>query len=380
VSLADPANHHGSHTHLLHPLDTGDERYAEVDAVIVPTARPVAYLHEAMRLARGLGCPVLALCSRWASAVAAEKLGWELDVEVLAIDVRPDLPLPAFQTDRMLAGTKFDRRTDTSLKRNLGLVLAKAAGWRRVVFLDDDIAVPELDDLRRAAGLLATHDAVGLVNLGYPDNSVVCHAHRMAGGDQDTFVGGGALLVSPGAGSSFFPSIYNEDWFFLLNDVRLRPVTQVGRVYQKRYDPFADPRRARAEEFGDCLAEGLFWQLDHGRRVQDAGAPFWAEFLIRRQRFIEDVITRVRRQDLEPGERDRMIAALRAAEGRRRHITAELCVAYLRAWRGDQSRWRRYLAELPPTDIETALAGLRLPYHVSNRSAELGRAAAGLAS
>ena len=66
------------------------------------------------------------------------------DVEVTAIDVG-NLPgglLPRFGTDYLMEDSRFDRRTDTSLKRNVGLLIAQLMGWQRVVFLDDDIEVP----------------------------------------------------------------------------------------------------------------------------------------------------------------------------------------------------------------------------------------------
>jgi hypothetical protein len=62
--------------------------------------------------------------------------------------------------------------------------------------------------------------------------------------------------VSATEGASFFPDIYNEDWFYLLDDDRLRPVTLVGEAIQPAYDPYRDPCRAQVEESGDDLAEG----------------------------------------------------------------------------------------------------------------------------
>src|SRR5437016_6213547 len=78
-------------------------------------------------------------------------------------------------------GLRFERRTDVSLKRNIGLAVARMAGWQRLMFLDDDIVVEEPDHIRKAGALLGTFGAVGLANNGFPDNSVVCHANRAAG-------------------------------------------------------------------------------------------------------------------------------------------------------------------------------------------------------
>ena len=41
-------------------------------------------------------------------------------------------------------------------------MLARLALWKRVVFLDDDITVPEAADLERAAALLGDYAGLGL--------------------------------------------------------------------------------------------------------------------------------------------------------------------------------------------------------------------------
>ena len=158
----------------------------------------------------------------------------------------------------MLAGTVFARRTDLSAKRNLALLLSHMAGWSRILFLDDDITSLNPDDVRKASSLLDTHNAVGLRVCGFPDHSVVCHAYREAGGEQQSFIGGGALVIEVKRSNSFFPDVYNDDWFFLLDGRKsLQPVAVTGQVIQYPYDPFRNPDRARAEELGDVLAEGI---------------------------------------------------------------------------------------------------------------------------
>ena len=104
---------------------------------------------------------------------------------------------------------------------------------------------------------------------GFPDHSVVCHAYRQAGGEQQSFIGGGALAVEVKRSKSFFPDIYNDDWFFLLDGSKwLQPIAVRGQVIQQPYDPFRTPDRARAEELGDVLAEGIYWLLDQDRSFQ----------------------------------------------------------------------------------------------------------------
>ncbi|HKS44894.1 MAG TPA: hypothetical protein VJT49_07205 [Amycolatopsis sp.] len=349
--------HRGSHRGLLVRAAVADARPADVDAIIVPTARPAVYLRNAFALGRELGCPLVALCSKRSRAWEVEKLARHAGVTVIAVDTDrlPHRQMPDFETTEMVRGTRFSRLTDTSFKRNLGLLLARIAGWQRIVFLDDDITVPIPGNLRDAAGLLERHATAGLANGGFPDNSVVCHAYRASGGPQDTFIGGGALAVSVGGCTTFFPSIYNEDWFFLLDDDRLRPAAVTGLAVQAPYDPYADVRRARAEELGDCLAEGVFGLLDIGCRIADATAGYWRDFLVRRRLFIDEVIGRVRAMDAEPAERAQMIAALKAARGRSWLIEPELCAGYLKAFQADRDAWRCYLDGPGPEKVVAEL-------------------------
>jgi hypothetical protein len=363
MARVESADHHGSHRDLIWQ---GDEATApvKVDAIIVPTARPVAYLKEAAAAALKLGCPLVTLHSqKWTSAYAAAVF-LDKRIDLIAIDVPEpaQLRLPQMRTSQLLAGSVFERRTDVSTKRNLGLALAHMLRWGRVVFLDDDIWVPNAGDLSRAAGLLDTHSAVGLHVGGFPDNSMVCHAFREAGGWQETFIGGGALAVAVKRNRSFFPNVYNEDWFFVLEaGKRLHSVATVGEVRQYPYDPYRVPR-ARSEEFGDVLAEGTFWLLDQGKPASEGDLAHWRDFLAARKRFIRRVLGMVETSaSIDPRIQNRMGEALRAALGRCERISPGLCVDYMKALTADQDRWQRYIQQIrrqPRLSREEALRSL----------------------
>jgi hypothetical protein len=341
------ANHHGSHSHLLAHKTTSAT--TKVDAIVVPTSRPVRYLASAIALARHHKCTLVLLCSIWASAQEAKKMAEAAGVDVVAIDMA-DVPadlLPSFKTTTLLDIPKFRRRTDTSEKRNLGLLLAWTTGWDRIVFLDDDIQVPDPDDLGQAVSLLGPYASVGLTIGGFPDNSVVCHAYRAAGGDQDCFIGGGALAIGVESFASFFPKIYNEDWFFLFNDNGLRPSARTGKVIQQPYDPFRDPMRARSEELGDTLAEGVMWLMDNNQQLTDADSSFWSSFLRNRRKFLEEVMGMVERAPLASDLRGRMIVSLKASRGRSWVIDPDLCVSFMKSWLDDRKTWRDLVNRTP---------------------------------
>ena len=366
MTNSDPPDHHGSHRDLLWSGDRFEQR--SIDALIVPTIRAPGRLAPAAELAKALGCTLVTLHSKhWTSAaMAAQRM--HRSVDLIAIDI-PDterLDLPEWRTSRLLTGQFARLRpwSDLSAKRNLGLMLSRLLGWSRVMFLDDDITALNPDDVRRASGLLDTHNAVGLHVCGFHDHSVVCHAYRDAGGRQQSFIGGGALVVQVDRTPSFFPEVYNDDWFFLLDgDKGILPVAVTGRVEQYPYDPFRSPERARREEFGDVLAEGIYWLLDQGMPIVGADKEYWTAFLQKRRTFISRVLGMVAADDsLDQAERTRRLDALRGSLGRLARITPELCLQYVQAWKGDQEAWRRHLEMLQTGLARThALAQLAQP-------------------
>ncbi|WP_433269213.1 hypothetical protein ACQPZF_06315 [Actinosynnema sp. CS-041913] len=339
--------HHESHDNLLTPVDTARCATAGIDAIIVPTNRPTPFLTEAVSLARTLESTLVVLCSGQASVAETVALASHVDLIAVDVDRLPSTVLPRFATTELLRGTDFDRRTDTSLKRNLGLVIARLMDWEHVAFLDDDITVPAPADLEVAAGLLsASIAAVGLAVRGFPDNSVVCHAHRETGGDQGTFIGGGALVIGRESTESFFPTIYNEDWFFLLDDYGLRGSAVTGRVIQKPYDPFASDARAQVEEFGDCLAEGVFALLDEGRYAEARAVGYWEKYLAGRLALIDSILGKVRDGVRGDDEAHRMEMALLGARKRCEAIRPVLCVQYLEALAEDRRRWATFVRRI----------------------------------
>ena len=364
----DAKVHHGSHRQLVQDVESPPPT-SGVDAIVVPTIRPPATLLQAAGLALELGSTLLTLHSRdMTSAAAAAEIVPD-SVNLLAIDLvwpaqprsrrypAPSPLLPALETTRLTRVAPFARNSDLSVKRNLALIIGRMLGWSRVLFLDDDITGVKPADVRQASGLLGPYKAVGL-RLGRPmfDHSVVCEAFRRSGGFQESFVGGGALLVECDVAvchSAFFPDIYNDDWFFLLDGEKgLLATAATGHVSQEPYDPFSSPLRAVEQELGDVLAEGTYWLLDQDRSVRDADFRHWRSFLKRRRAFIERVVEMVGASaELSQLDKERMTASLRASLDQLRSITPRFCARYLRAWMADRERWHDHLEGLP-TDLK----------------------------
>lgn len=330
--------------------------------MIVPASRPANWLRTATELAAVLECALVVLCSRQIAAREVTALGEQLQMTTVAVDIEVGIGItPRLATSVALEGSPLERLSDAGTKRNLGLLLARVAGWRNVLFLDDDIYAVDSSDVNGAVSLLDRYCAVGLDNVGFPDNSVVCHAHRAVGGLQDQFVGAGALAVAPLRTRSFFPRIYNDDWFFVIGQSVPPELAVSGRAKQAEFDPFADPERARREEFGDCLAEGLYWLLDRRRRIEGADREYWRHFLARRRRFLDRLLWLANRPVEYHAPRERLLASLEAAKATNALVTPGLCEEYLELWRSDLVTWRRHLDALPTgLGVERAVAELGL--------------------
>jgi hypothetical protein len=329
--------HRWSHRSLLVSPPAAEP--GDVAALVVPTSRKPAAMRDVLRLGAQIDRPVVALCSQWSDADEVVEQARRIKAAVVAVDVTKAARLPLFQCDALLRHAGLDRSSDVSAKRNLGLALARRLGWKRLLFLDDDITDLNPDAVAAAGGLLRTHRHAALENVGYPDNSVVCHARREVGLDQDTFVGGGALAVRVDGLTPFFPTIYNEDWFFLAGRRQTERIALCGKVSQREYDPYLTPERARSEEFGDYLAEGLFAFAGPARAADE---EYWRAFRDERVAMIGEILRRARGQ--RPSDRrDRMIEALTAARARHRIIDPAFGPRWLRTWQDDLATWQRFL-------------------------------------
>ena len=240
---------------------------------------------------------------------------------------------------------------DVSMKRNLGLVLARLLGWPRIMFLDDDIYGITGADVAALAAGLDDHSVSALIPKKFPDNSVACHAHRLGGGRQDVFASASGMGARCDRDDlAFFPNVYNEDWFFFSEEAASRKIAKVGEPRQIEYDPYDDPRRAAQQEFGDLLAEGLYARLDINEGFRGVDTDYWRDFIERRRALHERVaeaLGQVAGRELA----FRAGNSIRAAQDQLGKITPSLCRKFARLWQSDLLNWRLiwpiYLGSIP---------------------------------
>jgi hypothetical protein len=318
-----------------------------IDAIFVPTIRPVAQLHVAVSLARRTGATLVAMCS--GAARADETAQYLIDDDVpsfVGVQLEPGYshPMLAFSSSQHNNAAEA-RVSDLSMKRNLGLLIGRAMRWRRLLFLDDDTFGITTTDLARASRRLDRASAVGFFVDDFPDHSVVGHALRLADAAPRTFVTGGALLVDASAPAPFFPEVYNEDWLFLHDWTARREVGAAGTARQLPYAPFADPARARREEFGDLLAEGLHQLMHDGLNLNDAGTDFWTTQISERGdriRFAAEIGAG------SAADREQIRTAMHASLSRLDEIDPASLPRFIAAWRHDLRAWADRYRDLEP--------------------------------
>lgn len=340
---------HYTHNELVAPAvpPVALSRALPLDAIIVPASRPADSLKHAIKLAKATSCRLVLLCSRQAQPDEVSKLLEEQQfANATVVGVPGDYRhnLFEFKTPDSLPPSSVARDTDLSVKRNVGLVIARMLQWKRVFFLDDDISFSAAA-LRSTVSMLDEYSSVGMRVGHFPDNSVVCHAHRETGGPQDVLVSGSALAVDCTAPLAFFPDIYNEDWFFFYSSAANRSLKFSGYLAkQLRYDPFENPERAEGQEFGDVLAEGMYALLHRGQ-APSAGSDYWKQFLAARDSFHEAILDRI--EKAHPKLQHKIGVSVEAARKCLAQFSPDLCENYLEVWRGDLQRWKRQLQDLP---------------------------------
>jgi hypothetical protein len=323
----------------------------------VPASRPAFALQPAIELAAFLGAFLVVLCSKQtkleqvARRVARTPAARALLVQIPETWTHPGFPVRTSATEFQWASA--GRTSDLSAKRNIGLLLARLRGWNKITFVDDDVTLSQTDNIARLAGQLDEYQVAGMVVRRFPDNSVVNHARRLAGLTQDVFVTGAVLGVHcNNLPLSFFPDIYNEDWFFFSEEAASRKLPRVGHAIQAEYDPFAYPDRARSEEFGDLLAEGLYALIGEQdpsvpfvERLHAATTAYWSRFIDARRDAITEAKTKLCNfvdGAANNGYISSALDSLAAAESQLGTITPDLCVNFLGAWQDDLRDWQRF--------------------------------------
>jgi hypothetical protein len=348
----------------LPPLRSIDN--AGVAAIVMPVSRRIADIRNLMvgnmRLAEEFGMYLVVLCSHGCSRQDIARLAKDFPrLQWAAIDGPfQNSSLADLVTSDILF--TFPKDNDLAAKRNFGLQLGRNMGWDAVLFADDDRILTrnyllKLLSLRRNGAALVMSSS-----RTYPDNSVVVGAYRQAYGDEhiDSFMDSSTSVIGlKDNWLSFYPQIYNEDWLFMLPHILQRhEVAWAGSVKQRRYNPFIK-NRAKREEAGDLIAEGLMrlaitlvneTSIDSRQDlleelVKRTDADFWEREILQRAIFIREMLNKTSRY--KPSLRKQRIksalqVSLRTLIGDENQdgLDPTQIARWVQAWRDDLNTWR----------------------------------------
>ena len=329
------------------------------DAVIVPTARASRHAGSAIDLAARSGSRLVVLCSRQSRPKEVAQSMSRANVQGMALTVPSGFThdLLCFETDAFPEALYGRQSNDIAMKRNIGLMTARYAGWEKVLFLDDDITGITKQHLLQTTSTAA--EIAGFPSTDFPDNSVVRHAERLSGTEPGVSLSASAMVADVTRASGFFPALYNADWLYPYDSMRRSSVCRLGPVIQEPYEPFENPARCGSEEFGDLLGEGIAQLWRHGVGCTDATAADWAHLISARHSLIDDISRRLDANG-SPQAR-RATTALDAGRDRSSTIEPLRCVQYIAAWRRDLVEWHTRLAALQPSgSLREAVEQLKL--------------------
>ena len=331
-----------------------------IDAIIVPASRPVINLAYATQIAQLTGSILVTLCSRSVTASQARNLTSQPSIN-LNVDYQYNHELlDGFFTNDCAQALTGRRLNDISIKRNLGLLLARLVGWQTILYLDDDITY--LEGLDATTMTLSEHGIMGWKVHNFPDNSVVRHAERLSGHEPGLSLSGSPLLIDTRFSDRFFPNIYNEDWLFFHELLGNTNPYIIGQAKQKAYDPFLTPMRAVGEEFGDLIAEGLRTLIRFGISSHEATKLDWQDIINERQILIRDSSAQLLNLSQSKMVRTAQ-ASLQAAATRLDSIRPEDCTQYVQGWRKDRELWQLRYSRIPSDlTITAALKYLKLDH------------------
>jgi hypothetical protein len=174
--------------------------------------------------------------------------------------------------------------------RNFALLAGKAAGFKRVLFMDDDIKVPAISVIDDLFALLAEYRFSGAHITGLVDDSILGHVATNSDIFNERMLSGGFMAFEPGRIEHYFLNNYNEDWIWLFLQTRDKSLIQTTEVMQALGDPLDDyTNKIMFQEFGEIALDGILdcYKQDDFKNLRTLS--FWRRMLDERSVYLENL-------------------------------------------------------------------------------------------
>lgn len=308
----------------------------KLDAIYVPFKNPSRHLDGLVKSLRSYDTPVYLMPSN--RDFSQEHVSILKNAHVLHVE---ETDCPRFFRTLLTSGHRhavhYCSEWDLPIKRSFALTDAVQRRYQRVLFIDADIRISQENTLTIASRCLESYVIAGCFVDNFIDTSVVGHLEREVGENVYSFLSGSFLFMRPSEASGFFPSIYNEDWLFMLPHVLTGSICSFGSVRQVPFDPFKDTAKAAFQEFGEVIAETLYSLIPSNEYERRFEFKMWKDAIAQRRdllMWLDDSLTKI--------EHRKVVAAALAVN---RGISPEDCQRFVGDWEEDKLSWRHYLEE-----------------------------------
>lgn len=180
-----------------------------------------------------------------------------------------------------------DTEWNLGFARNFALLYTKSIHADKVLFMDDDIQVPNLrliDDLFLS---LKDFKFAGANITGLVDDSALGHIATDLGIFNERMLSGGFMAFNPDTITDFFLNNYNEDWIWLFLQLKSKEYLQMGEVLQDFSNPLTNyQRNIIFQEYGEIALDGILDLFPSGSYDSLVELSFWKRMLKEREEYL----------------------------------------------------------------------------------------------
>lgn len=172
--------------------------------------------------------------------------------------------------------------------RNFALLFSKSASFDKVLFSDDDIIVTDNKLIQKLFHSLDTFKFAGANIAGLIDDSLLGHIATEMDIENERTLSGGFMVYKPKIIKHFFLNNYNEDWIWILLQMKNENLLQIGDVFQEIKDPFDNYKsKVIFQEFGELVLDGVFNCYNGGSFDNLTNISFWDQIVKDRTEYLK---------------------------------------------------------------------------------------------
>lgn len=230
----------------------------------------------------------------------------------------------ALEISRFSERLGLHRGWDLPAKRSIALGHARRHGYAVALLIDDDIWPANQADVELFRGI--SNGIAGKPPVSAADVSALELCLDSSGAHP--FLNGNYLFVDPTDSLSFFPTIYNDDWLFVMASGKSRPAMLDGRPLFQSARSIDTVRRSHEQEFGELLIDGLIASPNPKGR----DSSFWNAIYAKRFKYLTDLLAETSYLGTTK--------AVRAARSGLSCFSPTHIEEYDRLWQASQEEWR----------------------------------------